>query len=60
MRLSTTNVYSASNIVVRLHGQLNIDAGLVNQKSRPDVKMASMSSVLTIFASTISVLAGYR
>ena len=30
-------LYSPSEIVIRLQGQLNIEAGLVNQKWRPDV-----------------------
>ena len=34
-------LYSASEIVIRLQGQLNIDAGLVNQKLRPDAKTAT-------------------
>ena len=34
-------LYSPSEIVIRLQGQLNIDAGLVNQKWQPDVKMAT-------------------
>ena len=33
--------YSTSEIVIRLQGQLNIDAGLVNQKWRHDVKPVS-------------------
>ena len=32
---------SPSEIVIRLQGQLNTDAGLVNQKWRPDVKTAT-------------------
>ena len=32
---------SAPKRVIRLQGQLDIDAGLVNQKWRPDVKMAT-------------------
>ena len=31
-------LYSASEIIIRLQGQLNIDAGLVNQKWQPNVK----------------------
>ena len=34
-------LYSVSEIVIRLQGQLNIDTGLVNQKWRPDVKTAT-------------------
>ena len=34
-------LYSVSEIVIRLLGQLNIEAGLGNQKRRPDVKTAS-------------------
>ena len=30
-------LYSAQEICIRLQGKLNIDAGLVNQKWRPDV-----------------------
>ena len=52
-------LYSASAIVIRLHGQLNIDAGLVNQNDDLTLRPQLTSSVSTIFASTISVLAGY-
>ena len=34
-------LYSASEIVTRSLGQLKVDAGLVNQEWRPDVKMAT-------------------
>ena len=34
-------LYNPSEIVIRLQGQLNIDAVLVNQKWRPDVKTAT-------------------
>ena len=33
-------LYSAQAIGIRLQGKLNIDAGLVDQKWRPDVKTA--------------------
>ena len=38
----------------------NIDAGLVNQNDDPTLRWQLTSRVLTIFASTISVRAGYR
>ena len=34
-------LYIPSEVVIRLQGQLNINAGLVNQKRRPDVKTAT-------------------
>ena len=38
--IAIRQLYSASKIVNRLLGQLKIDAGLVNQEWRPDVKTA--------------------
>ena len=52
--------YTAPKRVIRLQGQLNIDAGLVNQKWRLTLRRQLTSSVSTIFASTICVLVGYR
>ena len=36
-----STIYSPSEIVIRLQGQLNIEEGLAYQKWRPDVKTAS-------------------
>ena len=58
--IAIRQLYSASDIVIRLQGELNIDADLVNKKDDPTLKWQLTSSVSTIFASTISVLAGYR
>ena len=58
--IAIRQLYSSSEIVIRLHGQLNIDAGLVNQNDDPTYKRQLTSSLSTIFASTISVPAGYR
>ena len=57
--IAIRQLYSASEIVIRLLGQLNIDAGLVNQNYDPTLKLQLTSSVSTIFASTISIPAGY-
>ena len=43
-------LYSTSEIIIRLQGQLNIDAGLVNQNDDPTLKRQLMSSVSTILA----------
>ena len=40
LKSSRPQLYSAQEISIRLHGKLNIDAGLVNQILRPDVKKA--------------------
>ena len=53
-------ICSVSKIVIRLQGQLSIDAGLVNQNDDPSLRQQLMSSALSIFASTISVLACYH
>ena len=58
--IAIRQLYSASEIVIRLLGQLNIDTGLVNQNDDPTLKWQLTSSPSTIFASTISVPAGYR
>ena len=49
-------LYNAYEIVIRLQGQLNIDAGLVNQKWRPDVKTATYVECIN----EICILATYR
>ena len=53
-------LYSASEIVIRIQGQFNIDAVLVNQNDEQTLKRQLTSGVTTIFASTIFVPAGYR
>ena len=52
-------IYSALEIVIRLQGQLNIHTGLANQNDDLTLRWQLTSSVSTIFASTISVLARY-
>ena len=39
--IAIRQIYSCSDIITRLMGQLKIDTGLVNQEWRPDVKVAT-------------------
>ena len=48
-------LYSTSDIVTRLLGQLNIDAGLINQTDDPTLRQQLTLSVSTIFALAISI-----
>ena len=50
----------ASEIVIRLQEQLNIDPDLVNQNDDPTLRWQLTSRVSTLFASTIFVIGGYH
>ena len=54
--LGNYQLYNAYEIVIRLQGQFNIDAGLVNQKWRPDLKTATYVECIN----DICILAAYR
>ena len=60
IKIAIRQFYSASEIVTRLLGQLKIEAGLVNQERRSDVRWKLTPIVSTIFALAISVPIGYR
>ena len=55
-------LYSDSEIFIRLLGQITVDTGLLNQEIQPDVKTVILftSIASAIFASRISIPAGYR
>ena len=50
IKIAICQLYRASEIVIRLQGQLNIEAGLVNQTDNPTLKRQLTSNVSTIFA----------
>ena len=59
-KIAIRQLYSISEIVTRLLGQLKVDTGLANYEWRPTLRWQLTSVISTIFTSTISVLAGYQ
>ena len=54
--LESYQLYNAYEIVIRLQGQLNIDAGLVNKNDDLTLRRQLTSSVPTIFAFWLPII----